>query len=102
MPQAGFDPPIIMLVSVYLNLMHANDLSHHGWQNSLLLQYEILEKLVTYIISNQPLVLVILVLSHSSFLNKKLHKPILALLKFLKSSLWASSVPAPVLNELGP
>ena len=31
MPQAGFDPPIIILVGVYLNLMHANDLSHHGW-----------------------------------------------------------------------
>ena len=31
MPQAGFDPPIIMLVSVYLNLTHCSDLSHHGW-----------------------------------------------------------------------
>ena len=30
MPQVGYDPPIIMLVSVYLNLTHANE-SHHGW-----------------------------------------------------------------------
>ena len=31
MPEAGFDPMIIMLVNVCLNLTYANDLSHHGW-----------------------------------------------------------------------
>ena len=29
MPEAGFDLPISC--NVYLNLTHANDLSHHGW-----------------------------------------------------------------------
>ena len=29
-PTAGFDPPIIMLEGIYLNLMLTNDLSQHG------------------------------------------------------------------------
>ena len=30
-PTVGFDPLIIIPESVYLNLTHANNLSHHGW-----------------------------------------------------------------------
>ena len=42
-PQAGFDPPIIMLVNVYLNLTHANDLSHHGWTILLVIYIQIFQ-----------------------------------------------------------
>ena len=31
MPEAGFDPPIIMPEGHYLSLWLTNDLSHHGW-----------------------------------------------------------------------